>query len=92
MFSEINSTFSPASLEDLKYDGMEDVIYQKDAVMDVLELTMPNVTDSNEILQLSSNMTTVLPNRANYTTQGIYNLNLKFLQSVIKNFDMFGNA
>lgn len=60
---------------------MEDIIYQKDAVIDILEFTMPNATESNEIPQLLSNISTVLPNRTNYTTQGKYNLNANFADS-----------
>lgn len=60
---------SPASIEDMKFNG-EDVIYQKDAVMDALEFTLSNTTDSNEIPAFILNSSTVTPNRSNYTTQG----------------------
>lgn len=70
MVSEINSTLSPPSLDDLKLNGVEDVIYQKDAVMDALEFTMPNSTESNEIPQFFLNITTASSSRTNYTTQG----------------------
>lgn len=61
---------SPVSLEDLKYNGVEDVIYQKDAVMDALEFSMPNSTESNEIPAFVSNISTISSSRTNYTTQG----------------------
>lgn len=71
-FPEINSTASPPSLEDLKLNGVEDIIYQKDAVMDALEFSLPNATsaESNDIPQAVPNFTTPSPARANYTTQG----------------------
>lgn len=72
--SEINSTMSPASIEDINLKGIEDVIYQKDAVMDALEFTFSNSTESNEIPAFILNSTTVTPSRTNYTTQGeLYN-------------------
>lgn len=83
LFSEINSTMSPASLEDLKYNGVEDIIYQKDAVMDALEFSMPNSTESNEIPAFVSNDSTVPSSRTNYTTQGNLNQNLDIDMSIL---------
>ncbi|CAG9821107.1 unnamed protein product [Phaedon cochleariae] len=69
---EINSTASPPSLEDLNLHGIKDILYQKDAVMDVLEFTISNSTDStdtNEIPQHPVNLTMPLSNKLVYTTQ-----------------------
>ncbi|CAH0550075.1 unnamed protein product [Brassicogethes aeneus] len=61
---EINSTASPLSLEELQSDTREDVIYQKDAVMDALEFSLSNATvDSNDVPQAP-------PNGTPFTTQG----------------------
>ncbi|KAG5891293.1 hypothetical protein JTB14_000175 [Gonioctena quinquepunctata] len=67
---KINSTATPPSLEDLQLNGIEDIIYQKDAVIDVLEFSDSNTTDSNDIPQYPPNITTTPPNRLNFTTQG----------------------
>ncbi|XP_019866819.1 pikachurin [Aethina tumida] len=65
---EINSTASPLSLEESQSITREDIIYQKDAVMDALEFTLSNVTEeSNDILEGSSNATSSF---GNFTTQG----------------------
>ncbi|KAJ8960123.1 hypothetical protein NQ318_003842 [Aromia moschata] len=70
-FQEINSTASPPSLEDLKLNGVEDIIYQKDAVMDVLEYSLPNGTaESNDIPPWAADGTTAGDGRIDYTTQG----------------------
>uniref|UniRef100_A0A6P7GPW9 Uncharacterized protein LOC114341493 n=1 Tax=Diabrotica virgifera virgifera TaxID=50390 RepID=A0A6P7GPW9_DIAVI len=63
---EINSTASPPSLEDLRYNGVEDILYQKDAVIDVVEFSPLNLSDSKEISKLS----TAPSSQINYTTQG----------------------
>lgn len=75
----MNSTASPPSQQDLtsnpNNNAIENIIYQKDAIIEALEYSFPNNTstlsnsDSNEISQ-QINSTTVSPNRTNYTTQG----------------------
>ncbi|XP_072391898.1 pikachurin-like [Diabrotica undecimpunctata] len=67
---EINSTASPPSLEDLRYNGVEDILYQKDAVIDVVEFSPLNLSDSKEISKLSINVTTPPSSQINFTTQG----------------------
>ncbi|XP_056640683.1 pikachurin [Diorhabda sublineata] len=61
---EINSTALPPSIEDLRYsNAIKDILYQKDAVIDVVEFSPKNMTDTSEISKSPSE-------KINFTTQG----------------------
>lgn len=55
---EINSTASPSTADDLKYSNQEeDVLYQKDAVFDALELVSNVSTETSNLTSASSTTT-----------------------------------
>lgn len=55
MISALNSTASPSDAEDPSNNSEEDILYQKDAVLDVVEVGYPN-TSSTEVLAQNDTM------------------------------------
>lgn len=68
-YAALNSTASPSDSEDLANTSEEDILYQKDAVLDIIEVGYPN-TSSTETSATTAQNVTSNEGGGDKTTQG----------------------